>query len=219
MVISRHQHKNRGYKQTVGNFSSCKMGTSVSYNSLLQKDFMYWLEFDPDVLSYNTPAISFDYYSNGRQKRYAPDFQVVRRQKKQIIEVKSQKVIESDEYQRLYQFLSDICDETGWTFVALTELEVQREPLLSNIKLLYRYERENFSIDEYRDCLEIVRSIVPASLAEVGQALDDQKIRQNVLFKLLFHGLVEIDLNRSIKTDSVVTAILEKIEWEILFNG
>ncbi|MCY7323245.1 MAG: hypothetical protein LH660_15935, partial [Phormidesmis sp. CAN_BIN36] len=113
------------------------MGTSVSYRSLLQKDFMYWLEFDPDVLSYNTPAISFDYYSNGKQKSYAPDFQVVRRQKKQIIEVKSQKVFVSDEYQRLHQFLSDICDETGCTFVALTELEVQREQLLSNIKLLY----------------------------------------------------------------------------------
>ena len=219
MVISKHQHKDRGYKQTVGNFSSCKMGTSVSYSSLLQKDFMYWLEFDPDVLSYSTPAISFDYYHNGKQKCYAPDFQVVRRQKKQIIEVKPQKVIERDKYQRLYQFLSDICNETGWMFVALTESEVQREPILSNIKLLYRYERENFSVDEYRGCLETVRSIVPASLTEVAAALNEQKIRQNVLFKLLFHHLVEIDLNRSINADSIITAVSETIEWGVLFNG
>ena len=218
MVISRHQHKNRGYKQTVGNFSSCKMRTSVCYNSLVQKDFMYWLEFDPDVLSYNTPAISFDYYSNGKQKCYAPDFQVVRRQKKQIIEVKPQKVIESDKYQRLYQFLSDICNETGWTFVALTESEVQREPILSNIKLLYRYERENFSVDEYRDCLETVRARVPASLTEFAQALNEQKIRQNVLFKLIFHHLVEIDLKQSINADSIITAVSETIEWGVLFN-
>jgi hypothetical protein len=210
MVVSRRLRKNRGYKQTTGNFSSCKMGTSFWYNSLLQKDFMYWLESDPDVLFYNTPAISFDYYSNGKQKHYAPDFQVVRRQKKQIIEVKSQKIIESDKYKRLYQLLSDICDETGWTFIVLTELEVRQERLLSNIKLLYRYARESFSIDEYRDCLKIVRLIVPASLVEIGQALDRQKIRRNVLFKLLFHSLMEIDLKRAIKADSAICSGWQK---------
>ena len=69
MIISGQQRKNRKDKQTTGNFSSCKMGTSFCYDSLLQKDFMYWLEFDPDVLSYNTPAISFNYYSNGLVKK------------------------------------------------------------------------------------------------------------------------------------------------------
>ena len=190
MVISRQQRKNRGYKQTVGNFSSCKMGTSVWYNSLLQKDFMYWLEFDPDVLSFATPAVTVDYYSNGKPKSYAPDFQVVRHTKNQIIEVKPKKKVESDEYRHLYQILSDFYEETAWALIVLTESEVQREPLLSNIKLLYRYARENFSINEYRDCLEVVRSQAPASLTEIGQALDDLQIRRNVLFKLLFHRLL-----------------------------
>lgn len=219
MVISRKLGNNRGYKQTVGNFSSCKMGTSLWYSSLLQKDFMYWLEFDPDVLSYNTPAISFDYHSNGKLKHYVPDFQVVRRQKKQIIDVKLQKVIKSDKYRQLYQLLSDICDETGWTFIALTELEIRREPILSNIRLLYRYAREDFSFDEYRNCLEIVRATLPASLTEIFQELDSKKICRNVLFKLLFYGLVEIDLKQSIDIDSAITAVSEKVEWGRLFNG
>jgi hypothetical protein len=90
MVISRLTTKNRRPKQNIGNFSSCKMETSFRYNSLLQKDFMYWLEFDTDVLSYNTPGIAVNYHSSGKEKSYTPDFQVVRYQKKQIIEVKSQ---------------------------------------------------------------------------------------------------------------------------------
>ena len=219
MVISRKLGNNCRYKQTVGNFSSCKMGTSLWYGSLLQKDFMYWLEFDPDVLSYNTPAISFDYHNNGKLKHYVPDFQVVRRQKKQIIDVKSQKVIESDKYRRLYQLLSDICEETGWTFIAVTELEIRREPILSNIKLLYRYAREDFSIDEYRNCLEIIKATLPVSLTAIFQELDSKKIRRNVLFKLLFHGLVEIDLKQSIDVDRAITAVSEKVEWGRLFNG
>ena len=99
---------------------------------------MYWLEFDPDVISYNAPAITVDYRSSGREKSHTSDFQVVRRQKKQIIEVKSQKTVETEKYDRLYQMLSGLYDDTGWAFVVLTEAEIRREPILSNIKLLYR---------------------------------------------------------------------------------
>lgn len=219
MIISEQKRKSRKYKQTTGNFSSCKMGTSLSYYSLLQKDFIYWLEFDPDVLSYNTPAIPLEYYSNGKQKLYVPDFQVIRHHKRQIIEVKSQKIIKSQKYRRLYPLLSENCNDTGWEFIALTESQVQQEPTLSNIKLLYRYARENFSIDEYQNCLAILKSTVPASLAEIGQALDCHNIRRNVLFKLLFYSLVEIDLKKSISANSVITAVSKTIKWEVLFNG
>ncbi|MEO1341086.1 MAG: hypothetical protein AAFV28_08075 [Cyanobacteria bacterium J06635_13] len=129
------------------------MNTSIWYDSALKRDFMYWLEFDPDVVSYATPAISFDYYQSGKLKHYIPDFQVVRHQKKQIIDVRSRKTIESDRYKRVYQQLLGMCNEAGWEFVVLSELEVRKEPIFSNIKLLYRYARESFTIDEYKDCL------------------------------------------------------------------
>jgi hypothetical protein len=219
MVISRLTTKNRRPKQNIGNFSSCKMETSFRYNSLLQKDFMYWLEFDTDVLSYNTPGIAVNYHSSGKEKSYTPDFQVVRYQKKQIIEVKSQKTVESEKYIRLYQMLSGLYDETGWTFVVLTESEIRREPILSNIKLLYRYARESFSIDEYRNCWEIARSNAPASLAEIFQILDQHRIRRNVLFKLLFHNLLETDIHQSITANSSIVSVAAKIDWRILFNG
>ncbi len=69
------------------------------------------------------------------------------------------------------------------------------------------------------NCLEVVRSQAPASLTEIGQALDDLQIRRNVLFKLLFHRLVEIDLKQAINAASKISAVSEKIDWRILFNG
>ena len=179
---------------------------------------MYWLEFDPDVVSYATSTISFDYYESGKLKQYVPDFKVVRRQKKQVIDVKSKKTLQSDRYKRLYQRLLDICDSAGWTFVALSESEVRREPILSNIKLLYRYARESFSVNEYRDCLENIRFQVPVSLADVYQILDCHKIPRNVLLKLIFCCSVEIDLKQPIRLDSAITAVSEKIDWERLLN-
>lgn len=112
--------------------------------------------------------------------------------------------------------LSGLYDETGWTFVVLTESEIRREPILSNIKLLYGYARESFSIGEYRDCWEIARSLVPASLAEIGEALDKHKIRRNVLFKLLFHNLAEIDIQQPITANSTISAVAPKIDWALL---
>ena len=146
MVISRLTTKNRRPKQNIGN-----------------------REFDTDVLSYDTPGVAVNYQSNGKEKSYTPDFQVVRYQKKQIIEV--------------------------------------------------LYARESFSIGEYRDCWEIARSLVPASLAEIGEALDKHKIRRNVLFKLLFHNLAEIDIQQPITANSTISAVAPKIDWRILFNG
>ncbi len=67
MIISEEQRKSRKYKQTTGNFSSCKMRTSVSYFSLLQKDFMYWLEFDADVVSYTTPPLQWNVTTMGNK--------------------------------------------------------------------------------------------------------------------------------------------------------
>ena len=133
MAVSKKLRKKRGYKQTVGNFSSYKMKTSIWYDSALKRDFMYWLEFDPDVVSYTVSAISFDYYESGKLKQYVPDFQVVRHQKKQIIDVKSQKTLFSNRYKLLYQKLSNMCHDTGWTFIALRESEVRQEPIFSNM--------------------------------------------------------------------------------------
>ena len=115
--------------------------------------------------------------------------------------------------------LSGLYDETGWTFVVLTESEIRREPILSNIKLLYGYARESFSVDEYRDCWEIARSNAPVSLAEIFQALDQHRIRRNVLFKLLFHSLVEIDIQQPITANSTIVSVAEEIDWRILFDG
>ena len=169
-------------------------------------------------MSYTTPAISFDYYESGKLKQYIPDFQVVRHEKKQILDVKSRKTIESDRYKRVYQQLIRMCKETEWEFVVLSELEVRKEPIFSNIKLLYRYARESFTIDEYKNCLEITRFHLPASLSDIYKTLDYHKVSRNVLLKLIFCSSVKIDLRQPIRLDSAITAVSKKIDWERLFN-
>jgi hypothetical protein len=219
MAVSKKSSTLRQYKQTAGRFSSCKMKTSIWYKSVLQRDFMYWLEFDPDVVSYTTSTMPLEYYNRGKEELYYPDFQVIRHRKKQVVDLQLQKAIESKKYRRLYPLLYNVCRDAEWEYTALTELQVKQEPTISNIKLLYRYARENFSIDEYENCLSILKSTVPASLSEICELLDCQNIRKNVLFKLLFYSFVEINLKESINADSQITAVLSKPNWKVLFNA
>ena len=113
--------------------------------------------------------------------------------------------------------MCEVCRDAEWEYTALTELQVKQEPTISNIKLLYRYAREDFSIDEYKNCLTILKSTVPASLSEIYELLKYQNIRKNVLFKLLFYSLAEINLKESINPNSQITAVSSKPNWEVLF--
>ena len=39
------------------------------------------------------------------------------------------------------------------------------------------------------------------------------------MFKLLFHHLVEIDIQQPITANSTILAVAPEIDWRILFNG
>lgn len=65
------------------------MQAGIWYESLSERDYMYLLEIDPDVLSYSSQPLKIIYTLDNRQRRYTPDFLVERRRQKQIIEIKS----------------------------------------------------------------------------------------------------------------------------------
>jgi hypothetical protein len=115
----------RQYKQTAGRFSSCKMKTSIWYKSVLQRDFMYWLEFDHDVVSYTTSTMPLEYYNRGKEELYYPDFQVIRHRKKQVVDLQLQKAIESKKYRRLYPLLYNVCRDAEWEYPSSVTLRVQ----------------------------------------------------------------------------------------------
>src|SRR5437588_206487 len=79
---------NKGSRKIIGKFPSLLMGLVVKWESKLERDFIYLLEFDSDVISYREQPIRIIYFLDGKSCRYTPDFLVVRKNKRQIIEVK-----------------------------------------------------------------------------------------------------------------------------------
>ncbi len=61
----------------VGSFPSLKLDDLVRYESPLERDFLYFLEYDPQVLSYEMQPMTITMtLSDGQSHRYTPDCRV-----------------------------------------------------------------------------------------------------------------------------------------------
>src|SRR5579871_2789662 len=72
----RRPHPSR----TIGDFASAKLDKSIRWENLLERDLLYRLEADPDVLSFGLRPFKVPIVSAGRDRRdYVPDVVVRRR--------------------------------------------------------------------------------------------------------------------------------------------
>jgi len=71
---------NTGTKKNIGRFFSWKMRDGIWYESLLERDYMYLLEIDPDVLSYCSQPLKITYrLENPPQSQTWSRLQIFRR--------------------------------------------------------------------------------------------------------------------------------------------
>ncbi len=54
MVNPARKIRNSGTKKNIGLFASHKMRTGIWFEFLIERDYMYLLEIDPDVKSYQS---------------------------------------------------------------------------------------------------------------------------------------------------------------------
>ncbi|MBX9256270.1 hypothetical protein H1Q63_20465 [Desmonostoc muscorum CCALA 125] len=60
---------NTGTKKNIGRFFSFKMRSLVWYESLNERNYMYLLEIDPDVVSYKTQPFKISYILDDKVRR------------------------------------------------------------------------------------------------------------------------------------------------------
>jgi hypothetical protein len=195
---------NSNSKKNIGLFSSLKMQTGIWYESLIERDYMYLLETDPDVLSYHSQPLSIFYTFNHRQRRYTPDFLVEGRHKKLLVEVKPASKVNSDKNLSLFRAIAPICEEKGWEFVVVTDAMIRVQPQLNNLKLIYKYAGEPLSINNTLDCYQYFQRQVSTSIKTALLDLAPKQISINILLKLIFLGFLKTDLKQPISSNSLI---------------
>lgn len=84
-----------GAQKNIGKFSSVKTGRVAWFESLLERDYMYLLDYELAISYWVEQPLKIRFGDNGRTCSYTPDFEVHRQSKKQIIEVKTKKQVDS----------------------------------------------------------------------------------------------------------------------------
>src|SRR6266702_1898566 len=154
---------NRGGNIT-GSFPSQVKGEKVKYESTIERDLVYFIKFDPTVITYYAqPMVITGTDAEGNAHTYTPDFLVVRIDRKEIVECKPEALMNSSHAQQQIAIGQEWATNNNHDFAIVTDTNLRSGHTLANLKLLWRYSRLTVptaalarSIDYMEKHLEVV---------------------------------------------------------------
>ncbi len=123
---------------TTGKFASIKLRRLVPYQFLIERDFIYLLDFARDVTSYQEQPFTLTYANN---RRYTPDFLFDWQGKTHLVECKHHQYIQADKNRPKWDAARNWCELNNASFHVVLETQIRTGWWLENIKLLTDYGR------------------------------------------------------------------------------
>ena len=88
-------------RNIIGKMPSVKMKRMINFESLIECDMAYILDYAPNVISFEEQAPLIDFEAKGKTHRYIPDFLVHLIQNRTLIlECKPDSLVDTEENQR-----------------------------------------------------------------------------------------------------------------------
>lgn len=201
----------RNFRSVTGTMPSVKNGRSISYESLLERDFFLLLEFDADVLKYEEQPFSIEYPRNHRKYRYTPDCLVYYHSYKKLPcvfeikfsdEVKSKKVFFDDKFNEIEKYITI----NKMEFKLFTELDI-RTGFLENIKFLYRFA---FLDDQIKtnQIMSLISSDEEVTVSNLLGRINSNRYVQAEYLPFIWHAvfksLLKADLSLSLNNSTFI---------------
>jgi len=131
---------NRG-GNIIGYFPSIKIKRMVAFESLIERDYLYLLDYELDTEWFAEQPLTIEYQHNGKTLHYTPDFHIAETGQDVLVECKPQALVDKEENQRKFRAACTWCANRGWTFRVVTDRDIRTRFRLKNVKLLTRYAR------------------------------------------------------------------------------
>lgn len=204
---------NSGTKKNTGYFPSMKNGRPVAFESLLERDYIYFMEFDSDVISYQEQPITIPFKIPGKTCHYTPDFLVLRKNKIQLIEIKPKSKLEkllNDELTiKRYEAATLYCKSNNYDeFKIITDEEIRSGYILENIKTLFHYSRSHVpAVDKMKIRNELMLNgpqQIYDILQKICESAEYHSKYYSYIFSLLYHKEIITDLRRPINKASII---------------
>ena len=183
-------------RKNLGKFASVKTGRVAWYESLLERDYMYLLDYERDVSYWHEQPLRIRFSHGGKVHRYTPDLEVHRASQKQLIEVKPKHQVDSGKWDVLFSAASSVCEQEGYEFLVVTDEIIREEPRLENVKLLWKYSRTEVRPQHQILCNQCFQSRKDelVTLGDLIQLFTRKHLPTQTLYSLLFWGALDFDL-------------------------
>lgn len=184
----------------IGSFPSLKNGQPAHYESTIERDLLYFLEYDHTVRCYTMqPMVIEGLGPDGAIHRYTPDVLVERTAGRTLVECKPA-VRQDEPHTKQQLFLGQQwADANQHDFVLITDADLRTSHRLANLKLLWRYARLPVPHAVTERCLRVLMtkpegfafSVLQSSLDGTAPPLT----LAPYLYKLLFQHVLAADLD------------------------
>lgn len=198
---------NRG-GNIIGRFPSLKLKRMVDYESLIERDFIYLLDFEPAVTWYAEQPLTILYEHQAKVRSYSPDFQVISNGQTTLVECKPQKLVNTDDNQRKFAVARQWCANQGWDFQIVTDEDLKSSHRLHNVKRLTQFARYSITAEvKNRICTFLATTPHEVTIAEVmaNVASQNPQCLMIPIYHMAFHHELLLPLDEApISTDMVV---------------
>lgn len=182
----------------IGKFPSLKLDRMVGYQSLIERDFIYLLDFDAAVTTYAEQSVSLHYREGSKQRRYTPDFSLAYNDQNYLVECKHHAFMQSDKNELKWIAARNWCNERGYIFVVVTEAAIRVGYRLENVKLLTDYAR--YAVDEFTRIAilqAVTTAATPLTVADVMTAVSPSQPQSAItpIMHMIYHRLLFIPLD------------------------
>jgi hypothetical protein len=182
----------------IGKFPSIKLNRMVGYESLIERDFIYLLDFDPAVTAYQEQPVTIRYQDDNKQRRYTPDFHFVRDGQAYLIECKHHQYMKAEENKLKWDAARRWCDSQGATFWVVTEVMIRTGHRLENVKLLTDHARYTVDVNMEAKAAQVLMVANKAmTVADLMTALSPEQPQAAIvpILYLAYHHQLYIPLD------------------------
>ena len=185
----------------IGKFPSIKMGRMIAFESLIERDFIYLLDYAAEVEWFEEQPLTIEYHHDGKVLHYTPDFHLIEEGQNVLVECKPEKFVLTVENQRKAAIASDWCKRHDWVYRVVTDEKIRKGFLLENVMLLTRYARQPVTLPMRRRICEELSNHLGGeiSIGEVSSAISPKNptVSVTAIMAMAFHHEITLFLEQA----------------------
>jgi hypothetical protein len=198
MLMPVRKVSNHG-KNIIGYFPSIKMGRMVAFESTIERDLIYDLDFSPHVVAFHEQPLEIHYWKNRKRRKYIPDFQVhFISGNCSLMECKPLALVNSEENKEKFEIAQVWASDQGWEFEVVTDASLREGFWLENIKFLTQFARYEISpLLKYNILAFINLQQDAPSILEVIHGIPSENIGlvRTAIFQLVYFHELSLSLD------------------------